>query len=80
MDLFSKVLDKIKNGMEITLTPSNVARGDRFILFNDFRKSVKVKFLTSGSGLIWVWFDGGSPMLLENCPDSFLETILRNIE
>ena len=77
MDLFREVLGKLKDGMEITFTPKNVAYGDNFLIFSAYKK-IKVTF--KNFGLWYVLFDGDEPMLLENCPDSFLESILKNIK
>ena len=77
IDLYSEVLNKIKDGMEITFTPNNVAWGDNFLIFSATKK-IKVTF--KNFGLWYVLFDGDEPMLLENCPDSFLESILKNIK
>lgn len=63
--------------MEITFTPSNVAYGDRFLIFSAY-KSCKVTF--RNHGLWWVYFDNDDPMLLEECPTSFYESILKNIK
>lgn len=76
-DLFSKVLGKLKDGMEITFTPKNVAWGDNFLIFSACKK-IKVTF--KNFGLWYVLFDGDEPMLLENCPESFYESILKNIK
>ena len=78
-DLFGKVLKKIKDGMEITFTPDNVAQGDDFLIFSA-SKTCKVTFKISRSGIIWCWFDDDEPMLLEDCPDSFFRSILKNIK
>ena len=75
IDLFSKVLGKIKDGMNITFTPNNVALGDDFLIFSATKK-IKVTFKVFG--LWYVLFDGDEPMLLEDCPDSFYESILLN--
>lgn len=78
MDLFSEVLDKIYDGLKIKFTPKNVAYGDRFLLFNDYRKSQTITFHTN-SVPYWIDFDGCEPMRLEDCPESFFESILKNI-
>lgn len=78
-DLFVRVLRKIKDGMEITFTKDNVADGDRFLIFSAYKK-IKVTFKRSGSGLVWVWFDCDEPILLEDCPESFYRSILKNID
>ena len=77
MDLFSKVLDKIYDGMKITFTPDNVAYDDRFLIFSAYKK-ITVTFHTNVVPY-WIDFDCDEPMLLENCPESFLRSILKNI-
>ena len=82
MDIFSEVLDALNkkgNNYEITFTKDNVARGDNFLLFYDNR-GITCKFTRGWSGVWRVWFNEDNPMLLENCPDSFLESILKNIK
>ena len=69
-DLFSQVLDVIHDGMKITFTPNNVAWGDHFLIFSAYKKTNSVPY--------WIDFDGDEPMLLENCPESFFESILLN--
>ena len=76
-DLFSEVLDKIQDGMTIIFTPYNVAWGDDFLIFSA-TKEIKVTF--KNFGLWYVLFDGDEPMLLEDCPESFFESILKNIK
>ena len=78
MSLFSKVLDAIHDGMQITFTPDNVAVGDTFLIFSAY-KSCTVTFHTNRVPY-WLDFDGGEPMLLENCPDSFFRSILLNVK
>ena len=77
MDLFGEVLDKIYDGLTITFTPKNVAYGDNFLIYSAYKK-IKVTFHTT-SVPFWIDFDGDEPMLLENCPNSFFESILKNI-
>lgn len=76
-DLFTQVLNKIKDGMSITFTPNNVAWGDDFLIFSATKK-IKVTF--KDFGLWYVLFDEDEPMLLEDCPESFYESILKNIK
>lgn len=75
-DLFSQVLDVIHDGMQITFTPDNVAYGDDFLIFSAY-KSCTITFHTK-SVPYWIDFDGDEPMRLEDCPDSFFESILLN--
>ena len=77
-DLFSQVLDKIYDGMKITFTAKNVAPYDRFLIFNSYRRKQTITFHTK-SVPYWIDFDGDEPMRLEDCPESFLESILKNI-
>ncbi len=76
MSLFEKVLDVIHDGMQITFTPKNVAYGDDFLIFSAY-KSCTITFHTK-SVPYWIDFDGDEPMRLEDCPDSFYESILLN--
>ena len=76
-DIFDQVLAKLKDGMEIVFTPNNVACGDDFLIFSATNK-ITVSF--KNFGLWYVLFDGDEMMLLEECPDSFLESILLNIK
>lgn len=76
--LFSKVLDAIHDGMQIAFTEQNVADGDNFLIFNDDNEQTIVTFHTK-SVPYWVEFNNDEPMLLENCPDSFLRSIIKNI-
>lgn len=78
-DLFGQVLDKIYDGLKITFTPKNVAYGDRFLLFNSYRRKQTITFHTN-SVPYWIDFDGDEPMLLEDCPDSFYRSILQNVK
>lgn len=77
-DLFNEVLSKVKDGMSITFTKDNVAYGDDFLILGcRGHESCTVTF--KRKGLLWVEFSNDEPMLLENCPDSFYESILKNI-
>lgn len=80
-DLFGKVLDalyKKGSGCKITFTPKNVAYGDNFLIFSAY-KEITCEFSRGRSGIWCVFFDCDEPMLLEDCPDSFYESILKNI-
>ena len=74
--LFDKLLDVLKEGMQITFTPNNVAEGDRFLIFSAY-KSQKVTLKHCGD-LWYVFFEGDEPMRLEDCPDSFYRSIIKN--
>ena len=78
-ELFCKVLDSIKEGMSITFTPNNVASGNDFLIFSAY-KSCTVTFKRSWNGIWYVEFDNDEPMLLEDCPESFYRSILKNIK
>lgn len=75
--LVAELYSKIKDGMEITFTPSNVAEDDNFLIFS-FTDTIKVKLHTNRVPF-WVEFDCDEPMRLEDCPDSFYRSILKNI-
>lgn len=77
-DLFNQVLDRIKDGMEITFTPQNVAEGDNFLIFSACRKQTIT--LHTNRVPFWIEFDGDEPMRLEDCPTSFFRSILKNIK
>ena len=77
-DLFSQVIGKLKDGMKITFTPKNVAFGDTFLIFSCCKKQT-VTFHTKYVPY-WIEFDGDEPMLLEDAPDSFYRSILKNLE
>ena len=78
-DLFDKVIKAIYSGKvkEITFTRNNIAEGDDFLNLRTY-ESITCKFIPRCP--IVVTFDEDEPMLLENCPDSFLESILLNID
>ena len=76
-DLFSQVLDVIHDGMRITFTADNVAFGDDFLIFSAHRPSQTITFHTKSTPY-WIDFNGVEPMRLEDCPDSFLRSIIKN--
>ena len=77
-NLFSSVLGKLREGLTITFTKENIAPGDNFLILGCGYDHCTVSFHRPG-GLWWVCFDNDEPMLLENCPDSFLRSIFKNI-
>lgn len=77
--LFSQVLAKVKDGTEITFTENNVSRGDDFLIFSAY-KEIKCTFKRNYAGVMVVMFSCDEPMLLEDCPDSFYRSILKNIK
>lgn len=80
MDLFSKALDKVYPmiGKSITLTAQDVAPGDTFLIFSAY-DSHTITFKKRYDGVIVLLLDNDSPILLENCPDSFLHTLIKNL-
>ena len=76
--IFSLLLSKIEDGMTFTLTKKDCAPFDDFLIFSACRKQVIT--LHTRSVPYWVEFDGDEPMLLENCPITFFQTLLRNID
>lgn len=79
MDIFGELLNKIKDGMKITLTENDVAYGDTFLIFNKYCKKQTITIHTNCVPF-WVEFDQDEPMLLEDCPESFYRTLLKNIK
>ena len=78
-DLFDKVIKAIYSGelTEITFTKDNIAEGDEFLNLDTY-PDIKCEFIPRCP--IVVTFDCDEPMLLEDCPDSFLESIALNIK
>ena len=76
--LFEQVLEKIHDGLQITFNRSNVAEGDDFLIFSA-SKSCTVTFHTKHVPY-WLDFDNDEPMRLEDVPESFLRSILKNIK
>ena len=75
--LFSQVLGKIKDRTTITFTQENIAEGDDFLIFSACKKQTIT--LHTNRVPYWVEFDGDEPMRLEDCPNSFLRSILKNL-
>lgn len=75
--IFDALLDNIEDGMTFTLTPSNIATGDHFLIFSAYKKQTIT--IHTDNVPYWIDFDGDEPMLLENCPTSFFRTLLINI-
>ena len=82
LDYFDSVLTKLYNGWmdkTIVVTKKNVHPSDHFLLLGEFaHKSISISF-KNHRGVIWVYFDCDEPMRLEECPTSFLKTLLKNM-
>ncbi len=78
-ELASEVMGKIKDGMKITFTKDNIAEGDNFLILGHGFDSCTVTFHTNRVPY-WIGFDNDEPMLLEEVPDSFLRSILKNVD
>lgn len=76
---FAKLLAYLKDGTEITFTTENIADGDDFLILYPNRPCT-CTFKRSPWGVWYVYFDGDEPMLLEDCPESFYRSILKNIK
>lgn len=76
-ELFWTIITNLKDEMEMTITRENKYINDRFLILADYRPSITIKLVRHN--LIWVYFDCDDPMLLENCPKSFLRTIVKNM-
>ena len=79
MNTFCQLLDKIKNGMKITLSEKDVAEGDDFLIFNNPEETQTITIHTNRVPF-WLEFDKDEPMRLEDCPESFYRTLLKNIK
>ena len=77
--LFSQVLGKIKDGTTITFTQGNVAEGDDFLIFNNDQEQTTITIHTNRVPY-WIEFSNDEPIRLEDCPDSFLRSILKNLD
>lgn len=79
-ELFLSVLAKIRTmiGKSITLTREDVASGDTFLIFSAY-DSHTITFKRRYDGVIVLLFNNDDPILLEDCPDSFLRTLIKNL-
>ena len=79
IDTFSRLLSKIKDGMTFTLTKKDCDPYDSFLIFS---KTYPKQTITLHTKYVpyWVEFDGDEPMRLEDCPESFFDTLLLNIK
>lgn len=78
-ELFDKLLENLKVGMEFTFTPENIYPYDNFLIFSAYDE-IKMKYKRTDWGVSYLEFDCDEPMYLENTPDSFRRTILLNIK
>lgn len=79
-ELFLSVLAKIRTmiGKSITLTKEDVASGDTFLIFSAY-DSHTITFKRRYDGVIVLLLDNDDSILLEDCPDSFLRTLIKNL-
>ena len=79
-ELFLSVLAKIRTmiGKSITLTREDVASGDTFLIFSAY-DSHTITFKRRYDGVIVLLLDYDDSILLEDCPDSFLRTLIKNL-
>ena len=79
-ELFISVLAKIRTmiGKSITLTREDVASGDTFLIFSAY-DSHTITFKRRYDGVIVLLLDNDDSILLEDCPDSFLRTLIKNL-
>ena len=78
VELFMAVLNGLTNGLEITFTKDNVDKEDDWLNLRTYPE-ITAKFTKTKSGIWWVTFDGDERMMLENCPNSFLRSIYKNL-
>lgn len=79
-ELFLNALVKIRPmiGKSITLTREDIASGDTFLIFSAY-ESHTITFKRRCDGVIVLLFENDEPILLEDCPDSFLRTLIKNL-
>jgi hypothetical protein len=78
MDTFSQLISLAKDGMRIPLTKEKCVPFDDFLIFNARCRKQVITIHTND--LFWIDFDGSEPMLLENTPQLFQWTLLKNIK
>lgn len=86
MDKYELVLEKMskrfggKNKFSMTFTPDMLADGDTWLLqVAYYGKTEKLTFVKNEWGIIRIKFDDGfdfESTLLENVPESFLDTLI----
>lgn len=77
-ELFDALLENLEDGTKITFTPDNIYDKEHtFINLKNERGKMVCEF--DWRDLIWVYFDGVEPMLLEDCPTTFFRSILINL-
>ena len=79
MDRFSTLLGLIEDGMTFTLTEKSCVPWDDFLIFSGTYPKQVITLHTKYAPY-WVEFDGDEPMLLEDCPSSFFDTLIKNIK
>ena len=79
-ELFLNVLGKVRTmiGKSITLTREDVASGDTFLIFSAYESHI-LTFKRRYDGVIFLLLDNDEPILLGDCPDSFLRTLIKNL-
>ena len=76
-DLFTQVLARTTDGMKILFTPDNIAPGDDFLILND--GDVCEVTVHKSRVPYWLEFSNDEPIRLEDVPESFLRSILKNV-
>lgn len=77
-ELFMAVLNGLTNGLEITFTKDNVDKDDDWLNLRTYPE-ITAKFTKAKSGIWWVAFDEDERTMLEDCPNSFLRSIYKNL-
>ena len=78
MSLYGEVIRKVTDGTQITFTKDNVAKEDNFLIFSAYDKCVVTFHMRKVP--YWLEFSNDEPMLLEEVPETFLRSILKNAE
>ena len=81
-DVFDELLNLMRdmNDKSITLTKKDVCDGDNFLIFGFGYDSHTITFKKTRSGIWYLFFDNDEPMLLEECPTLFYETLVKNLK
>lgn len=77
-EIVDKLYGLLQDGMTFTLTKKDVAEGDHHLIFSAYKKHTVTIHMDRVPW--WVDYDHDEMMRLEECPVSFYETLILNIE
>jgi hypothetical protein len=73
-----KFYSMLKNGMTFTLTEKDITPGDHFLIFSAYKEITFTIYINRVP--FKIDFEHDEPILIENCPISFINTIIANIK